>query len=58
MACTACDAGERIEHGVEVGRKREPEVLVVIAGVDDHGERGAAQAIEAVGELRSSDLPR
>ena len=39
----AGDAGERVEHGVEVGREVQPEVLVVVAGVDDHA-RGPCRA--------------
>ena len=50
------EAGERVEHGIEVGREREAEVLVVVAGVDDHREVLAAQAIQPVGELRAADL--
>src|SRR5437588_12458953 len=52
------DAGERIEHRVDVGREREPEMLVIVAGVDDHAEGVAAQAVKAVGELCAADLPR
>ena len=53
----AGDAGERIERGVEIGRERKAEVLVVVAGIDDEREVLAAQAIQAVGELRAADLP-
>ena len=31
-------------------------MLYTLAGIDDHGERVATQAIEAVGELRAADL--
>src|SRR6185436_11402921 len=53
----AGDAGEGVEHGVEIGREGEAEVLVVVAGVDDRGEVLAAQPVQAVGKLRRTDLP-
>ena len=51
------DAREHVEHRVEIRREGEPDVLVVVAGVDDHGEVLAAQLVEAVGELCAADLP-
>ncbi len=53
----AGDAGERVQHGVEVGREPQTQVLVVVAGVDDHREVPAAQPVQAIGELRGADLP-
>ena len=51
------DAGQRIEHGVEVRREGEPQVLVVVAGVDDDREVLAAQAVQTLGEPGAPDLP-
>jgi len=49
-------AGEGVEHGVEIGREGEPDVLEVVARVDDHGEILLAQTVKPVGELCATEL--
>ena len=51
-----CDPGQRVQHGVDVGRERQTEDLMVVAGIDDDGEVLAAQAPEPVGELCAAYL--
>jgi len=54
----ASDSGERIEHGVDVGREGEPKVLIIVARIHDDREAVVSQAIESVGELCAAGLPR
>ena len=49
------DAGERVHHGVEVGRDAKAEVLEVIARVDDDRKVLAEQTVQAVDELRAAE---
>src|SRR6185437_2546967 len=50
------DAAERIKNGVEIGRNVQPEMLEVVAGVDDDGQLfGCEHAREAERELGAAN---
>lgn len=49
-------AGKRVHDGVEVGRDRKPEVLKIVAGVDDDSQTLRRQhRRQAHGEARTAD---
>ena len=52
------EAGERIERGVDVGRDVQPQVLEVVAGVDDDGEPLAQQLRQPERQLGAADAAR
>ena len=53
------EAGEGVEQGVDIGRDREPQMLEIVAGIGDDGQRAGRQdAIEAERQLGAADPAR
>ena len=57
-ALLVVEAGERVEHGVEVGRDVQAEHLEVVADVAHHGEARPEDVVETARELCASDAAR
>ena len=52
------DAGERIQHGVQVRADRQSPMLEIVAGIDDDGKRtGCENLLQSVRQLRAADAP-
>ena len=53
------EAGEGVEQRVEIGRDRQPEMLEIVAGIGDNGQRAGRQdAIEAERQFGAADPTR
>ena len=49
-------SAQRVQHGVQVGRDHQAQVLVIVTGIDDDAQLSRAYPAQPVGELGAADL--